>query len=180
MWSRRDEIDYSLDRRATLMAIQRGAASAMDACDADPYLRRGAEYHGDLTNRECPVCARGPVRELRYVFGDQLGQYSGRIKTLPELEEMENEFGEFRVYTVEICLDCGWNHLIYSYLLGDGKERKAPQRQHTLEDDDFDATYIKKHERLVKQTEAKPSTLKTDGKRPVGRTKAWYTPRGRR
>ena len=50
---------------------------------------------------------------------------------------MQSEFGEFRVYTVEVCLECDWSHLIYSYLLGDGKVRKPPRRQPTLEDDDF-------------------------------------------
>ena len=56
---------------------------------------------------------------------------------IKELEEMENEFGEFRVYTVEICLECCWNHLVYSFLLGDGNVRKPPRRQATLEDADF-------------------------------------------
>jgi hypothetical protein len=137
MWSRRDEIDYSLDRRSTLQALFRGSSSAMDACDADPYLRRAARHHGDVTTRDCPICKKKEIRDLRYTFGDELGQYSGRIKSIPELEEMENEFGEFRVYTVEVCLDCGWNHLIYSYLLGDGRTRKAPRKVHTLEDDDW-------------------------------------------
>ncbi len=80
MWSRRDNIDYSLDRRATLLALFRGAASAMDACDADPYLKRAAKHHGESTTRPCPVCKKSELRELRYAFGDQLGQYSGRIK----------------------------------------------------------------------------------------------------
>jgi Family of unknown function (DUF5318) len=133
----RDSIDYSLDRRATLLALAKGSASAFDACDADPYLRRAAKHHGDETERICPVCQKEVLRELRYVFGDQLGQYSGRIKSIPELVEMEREYGEFRVYTVEVCLSCGWNHLIYSYILGDGRYRKPPRRSHTVEDDDW-------------------------------------------
>ena len=137
MWSRRDAIDYSLDRRASLVALFQGKASAMDACDADPYLRRAAKHHGELSTRPCPVCKKTKMMDLRYAFGDQLGQYSGRIKSLAELAEMENEYGEFRVYTVEICLDCGWNHLIYSYLLGDGKVRKPPRKVRTVEDDDW-------------------------------------------
>ena len=137
MWSKRDEIDYSLDRRATLEALKKGLSSALDATNIDPYLKRAAEHHGETTDRDCPVCKKKKLRELRYVFGDQLGQYSGRIKSLKELDEMENEFGEFRAYTVEVCLECDWSHLIYSYLLGDGKVRKPPRRQPTLEDDDF-------------------------------------------
>jgi hypothetical protein len=50
---------------------------------------------------------------------------------------MEQEFGEFSVYVVEVCRECSWNHLCATYLLGDGRERKAPRRQRTLEDEDF-------------------------------------------
>ena len=135
--NRRDEIDYSLDRRATLQALFRGAASAAEACDADPYLKRAAKHHGEQTKRDCPVCRKPEIRELRYVFGDQLGQYSGRIKSISELIEMQSQYGEFRVYTVEVCLECDWNHIIYSFLLGDGKTRKPPRKVHTLEDDDI-------------------------------------------
>ncbi len=135
--NRRDEIDYSLDRRATLQALFRGAASAAEACDADPYLKRAAKHHGEQTKRDCPVCRKREIRELRYVFGDQLGQYSGRIKSISELIEMQSQYGEFRVYTVEVCLECDWNHIIYSFLLGDGKTRKPPRKVHTLEDDDI-------------------------------------------
>jgi hypothetical protein len=137
MWSRRDAIDYSLDRRATLVALFQGKASAMEACDADPYLRRAARYHGEAIKRACPICKKSKMVELRYAFGDQLGQYSGRIKSLSELEPMQNEYGEFRVYTVEVCPECGWNHMIYSYLLGDGRDRKPPRKVRTLEDDDW-------------------------------------------
>ena len=161
LWSKRDQIDYALDRRATLVALFKGSASAMDACDADPYLTRAAQYHGEITNRDCPVCKKVNIRDLRYVFGDQLGQFSGRIKSLPELTEMQSEYGEFRVYTVEICMSCGWNHLIYSFLLGDGQSRKAPRRQHTLEDDDWKGVDWERYASPV---------------RPDGRVKAWYRP----
>ena len=76
----RASIDYSLSKRRTLIALFQGAASAMDACDA--------------------------------------------------------EFGEFRVYVVEICTSCHWNHLVSSFLLGDGKYRKPPRKVRTLADDD--------------------------------------------
>jgi hypothetical protein len=134
MQTRRGFIDYSLDKRATLLALFRGV---VDACDADPYLIRAAKYHGEKTERKCPVCKKDGLVELRYTFGDQLGQFSGRIKNAEELAEMEQEFGEFSVYVVEVCRECSWNHLCATYLLGDGRERKAPRRQRTLEDEDF-------------------------------------------
>ena len=98
---------------------------------------RAAKFHGEKVNRNCPVCKKLSLVELRYTFGDQLGQYSGRIKTPEELAAMESEFGEFRVYIVEVCRDCSWNHLCASFVLGDGVERKAPRRVRTLEDDDW-------------------------------------------
>lgn len=134
-WSQRSRIDYSFRRRATLAAVFQGLSSAMDACDADPYLRRAAKYHGERVDRKCPVCRSHKMVELRYAFGDQLGQYSGRIKNLEELALMQSEFGEFRVYEVEICNDCGWNHLVTSFLLGDGISRKPPRRTRTIEDE---------------------------------------------
>ena len=134
MKTKRGFIDYSLDKRATLLALFRGV---VDACDADPYLMRAAKYHGEKADRKCPVCKKDSLVELRYTFGDQLGQFSGRIKNGKELDEMESEFGEFSVYVVEVCRDCSWNHLCSSYLLGDGRERKAPRKQRTLEDEDF-------------------------------------------
>jgi hypothetical protein len=134
MKTERGFIDYSLDKRATLLALFRGV---VDACDADPYLMRAAKYHGEKADRKCPVCKKDSLVELRYTFGDQLGQFSGRIKNGGELLEMEREFGEFSVYVVEVCRECSWNHLCATYLLGDGRERKAPRRQRTLEDEDF-------------------------------------------
>ena len=116
------------------MALFRGV---VDACDADPYLMRAAKFHGEKVGRNCPVCKKDSLVELRYTFGDQLGQFSGRIKNGVELAEMEKEFGEFSVYVVEVCKECSWNHLCSTYLLGDGRERKAPRRQRTLEDEDF-------------------------------------------
>ena len=116
------------------MALFRGV---VDACDADPYLMRAAKWHGEKVARNCPVCKKNELVELRYAFGEQLGQYSGRIKNVKELTEMESEFGEFRVYLVEVCRGCSWNHLCASFILGDGRERKAPRKVRTLEDEDY-------------------------------------------
>ena len=134
MKSQRAYVDYALDKRATLVALFRGV---VNACDADPYLMRAAKFHGVKVERLCPDCKKKSLVELRYTFGDQLGQFSGRIKSLAELTEMESEFGEFRVYVVEVCRECSWNHLSASFILGDGRERKPPRRVRTLEDEDW-------------------------------------------
>lgn len=114
------------------MGLFRGV---VDACDADPYLMRAAKYHGEKVDRKCPVCKKSELVEIRYTFGDQLGQFSGRIKSPQELVSMESEFGEFSVYVVEVCRDCSWNHLCSTFILGDGKTRKPPRKVRTLEDE---------------------------------------------
>ncbi len=135
MWSKREAIDYALPRRNTLQALRRSprTLSRQDACDADPLLIRAALHHGEVADQRCPICESLMVN-LNYVFGEQLGQYSGRIKSTQELDEMQSEFGEFTVRVVEVCTDCGWNHMTSSFLLGDGVKRRPPRRQKTVED----------------------------------------------
>ncbi len=135
MWSRREVVDYALQRRATLESWRRAPRARMaDVCDAEPILIRSALHHGQEREERCPICGHGPMMSLNYVFGEQLGQYSGRIKSPVELEEMQNEFGEFKVCVVEVCTECNWNHMIKTYLLGDGQKRKPPRRRKTVED----------------------------------------------
>ena len=136
MWSQREVIDYALQRRSSLEALRRPGRrlARAEACDADPMLVRAAKYHGEPAERPCPVCEQPDLTVLHYVFGDQLGQYSGRIKRTAELEDMAHEFGEFKVVVVEVCTSCGWNFMTTTYKLGDGVKRKPPRRQPTVED----------------------------------------------
>jgi Family of unknown function (DUF5318) len=136
MWSQREVIDYALQRRSVLEALRRPGKhlARLDACDADPMLVRAAKHHGEPAKSPCPVCGKRDMVELTYTFGDQLGQFSGRIKRTSELEEMAHQYGEFKVVVVEVCLSCRWNHMILSYLLGDGVKRKPPRRKSTVED----------------------------------------------
>ncbi len=136
MWSQREVMSHALQRRATLEALRRPQLTldSPQACDADPMLVRAGMHHGEPSDTECPVCAGEHMVTLRFIFGDQLGQYSGRIKSTQELDELENQFGEFTVRVVEVCPDCRWNHLITTYVLGDGKKRRRPRHEETVED----------------------------------------------
>ncbi len=133
MWSQRAVVDYALQKRSTLAAFRSGFATTTDVCDPDPYTLRAARHHGEATDRLCPLCRRDPLVELGYTFGDELGSYSGRIKSAAEQEVMAREHGEFRVYVLEVCLSCGWNHLHRSYVLGDGVPRTPPRRRRAAE-----------------------------------------------
>ncbi len=129
-------VSYSLQRRAVLTALQRGSASRDDVCDAHPHLSRAARFHGERIGRRCPVCRRPEMALLRYVYSDELGQYSGRIRSAAEIVEMAGEHGQLAVYVVEVCRNCSWNHLVASYVVGAGIARRPPRRRHTVEDDD--------------------------------------------
>jgi hypothetical protein len=121
MAARRSVVEYALARRATLASLQAGRTTISDVCDAHPYLLRAAKHHGEPTEDRCPICRKTNVTHVTYVYGDELGQYAGRVKRGPELTEMAAEYGEFRVYVVEVCQSCAWHHLATSYVLGTGE-----------------------------------------------------------
>ena len=64
LWSKRAYIDFALKKRAIIASIYRGLNTTSDACDADPYLRRAAKHHGQLSDRDCPMCHKDKVHEL--------------------------------------------------------------------------------------------------------------------
>lgn len=132
MWSQRSVVDYSLQRRARLTALFSGNVFGDDVCDAHPYLLRAARYHGEETTETCPVCRKERLTHVTYVYGDELGQYAGRVRQTRELAAMAQQYGEFRVYVVEVCQGCAWNHLSTSYVLGTGKPPE-PRKRRTAE-----------------------------------------------
>src|SRR3954467_6699587 len=109
----RSFVDYALVRQATLPDLRNGHVTTTDVCDPHPDLIRAALNHGEPSTRSCPVC-RGGDRSvgrdsgvdrldprlginggpglpgagglvfLRYAYGDELGQFSGRIKSQDE------------------------------------------------------------------------------------------------
>jgi hypothetical protein len=154
----RSFVDYALVRQATLHDLRHGQVTTTDVCEPHPDLIRAALNHGEPSTRSCPVCRRGDAGVdrldprlginggpglpgagglvfLRYAYGDELGQFSGRIKDQTEIAELSEQTGDVKIYVVEVCISCGWNHLIASYVVGDGKQRQAPRRQRTVEDE---------------------------------------------
>jgi hypothetical protein len=137
--AQRRVVNYALQRRAVLRGLYGGQAfNGFDICDADPYLLRAARFHGTPTEDPCPVCrvtdGRERLTHVTYVYGEQLGHLAGSAIDPARLPSMAFEYGEFRVYVVEVCATCHWNHLVTSYVLGDGKPRKAPAKPRDLLD----------------------------------------------
>jgi uncharacterized protein DUF5318 len=125
----RSVVEYALARRSTLVDLFAGRVSAVDVCDAHPYLLRAARFHGTPTDRPCPVCRRGPLTEVTYTYGDCFrADTNGRVRNPAELPALAREHPDFTVYVVEVCQDCSWNHLTVSYVLGVGTARTSTAR----------------------------------------------------
>lgn len=128
-------VDHVLERRAALVRLHSGTgALSSDLCDAEPYLLRAAKFHGEPAGTPCPVCRDAGLVTVTYVYGDQLGPYSGRIRATADLPAMAHQFGAFSVYVVEVCQRCHWNFLLRTYVLGDGVPRRPPAAPRDLLD----------------------------------------------
>jgi hypothetical protein len=125
--TQRQIVDYALRRRSLLREVYSGRVGTYEVCDASPYLRNAARFHGDPTDERCPVCRRDYLTNVHYIYGDELKSSSGQARRVAELPVLAMTFREFRVYVVEVCRGCGWNHLIEQFTLGrDGLAESAP------------------------------------------------------
>jgi hypothetical protein len=122
-------VDYTIAKRSVLESFRRGSLDRMDICDAHPELIRVARNIGLDIPRPCPVCSSGTLKQVRYVYGEQLGHLSGRAVYPQDWElELNAQFDEFRCYAVEVCVDCQWNHLAACYLMGRRFQAKQQRR----------------------------------------------------
>ena len=129
----REVIDHSLARKAAILDILRTGGFNSDACDADPYLLRAAKWHGESTGVDCPICHKVELVELTYVYSRELGAFSGRLHPRDEIPELASEHGILRVFVVEVCQGCHWNHVVKSYVVGDGIPRRPKRRPSDLD-----------------------------------------------
>lgn len=123
-------VDYSLRRRALLREVYAGLVSPHEVCDASPYLKNAARYHGEPTDTRCPICRRENLTLVHYIYGDELRHSAGQARPRAELPALAARVREFQVYVVEVCRACDWNLLVAQYLLGSGlaagEERSVP------------------------------------------------------
>ena len=115
---RRDVVEHALQRRAVLRDVFGGRATSTDVCDASPYLQRAALAYGVRTERSCPICRRQPLWEVPWVYGDALGDASGTSRSMKQVGALAARIPDFAVYEVEVCQDCGWNHLVRTWRTG--------------------------------------------------------------
>ncbi|GAB2654200.1 DUF5318 domain-containing protein [Saccharopolyspora gloriosae] len=132
--TQRQVVDYALQRRSLLAQVHAGRVGVTEVCDANPYLLRAAKYHGQPSEVPCPVCRKEPLTLVSWIFGDELKHASGSARGPDELERLAGLFAEFTVHVVEVCRTCSWNHLVQSYVLGNGDlNNRRPRRKTAAE-----------------------------------------------
>ena len=120
MRTQRQSVDYSLQKRALLREVYSNRVGTYEVCDASPYLKSAARFHGDPTEERCPICRRENLIHVNYIYGDDLKTSAGQARSQAELPLLAMNVREFKVYVVEVCRGCGWNHLVEQYVLGRG------------------------------------------------------------
>lgn len=120
-------VDYTLAKRAVLRDLRAGRVSRRDVCDAHPDLLRAARYAGEATQLACPVCETGRLLLVSYAFSDELKRENGRVWPRDDLGPLL-EFREARLYTVEVCTECQWNHLRSAVAVGRGSGRREASK----------------------------------------------------
>ncbi len=118
MRTQRQVVDYSLQKRALLRELHTGKIMTHEVCDASPYLKSAARFHGEPTEDRCPVCRKDNLTLVHYIYGDELKNSAGQARKLAELPVLAMTLGEFQVFVVEFCPSCSWNHLVEQFLLG--------------------------------------------------------------
>lgn len=127
--TQRQVVDYALQRRALLAGVHSGRVGVVEVCDASPYLLRAARFHGEPTDRTCPVCRKERLTQVSWIFGDALKHAAGSARTPEEIEQIANSSADFSVYVVEVCRTCSWNHLVLSYVMGSGDAPDTTRRR---------------------------------------------------
>ncbi len=122
-------VDYALQRRGLLAEVHSGRVGVAEVCDASPYLLRAARFHGDPTDQTCPVCRKERLTQVSWIFGDELKHAAGSARKPEEIQQLAHQFTNFSVYVVEVCRTCSWNHLVLSYVMGDGGAPDAARRR---------------------------------------------------
>lgn len=111
-------VEYRLVRNNLVRDVRRGKLLQVDVCDAHPELLRAARNVGTPTGDECPICESAGTVEVTFVFGAGLppgGRCPGDRR---ELDRLRRRADPVTCYTVEVCPDCAFHHLIRKYPAG--------------------------------------------------------------
>ena len=112
------DVEYRLARQTVIDYWKNGEIERENLCDAQPMLKRNAIHCGVLIGESCPICESGEIYYVTYVFGPRLPAHGRCISTKGELQRLNDRKTQLSAYVIEVCPDCGWNHLVRIAPLG--------------------------------------------------------------
>ena len=118
-------VEYRLLRDSIAKAVRLGKVAQEDVCDAHPELVRAATNLGRKTGDLCPVCGQRETFEVTYVFGAKLPPGGTCPSTKAELNKLLRREEPVQAYSVEVCTDCRFHHLLRRYPGGAGQQTAA-------------------------------------------------------
>src|SRR5258705_13762220 len=107
MRTQRQIVDYSLQKRALLREVYSGRVGTYEVCDASPYLKNAARFHGEPTDTRCPICRREHLTHVHYIYGAALKQEPGQPRPKTELPARAGTCRVFERYAGAGCRGCG-------------------------------------------------------------------------
>ncbi|MBV7282374.1 DUF5318 family protein [Corynebacterium sp. TAE3-ERU30] len=108
----RNIVSHEWHRRHTLRLYSQGVVTRAEICECDFLLRTAAEFHGSPSSRDCPVCSSQNMRDVLWIYGDEVGRAAGSARSEEEIAQLVSAGKLFDVHRVEVCPDCHWNHLL--------------------------------------------------------------------
>jgi hypothetical protein len=112
------DVEFRLARQTVIDYWKNGKIERETLCDAQSMLKRNAIHCGVLIEERCPICELGEVYYVTYVFGPRLPAHGRCISTKGELQRLNDRKTQLLAYVIEVCPDCGWNHLVRIASLG--------------------------------------------------------------
>lgn len=108
-------VDYRLARRRLLHRYRAGELTRGDICDAQRELLRVGTNCSRRATAPCPVCGESTLRIVQFAFGPRLPAGGRVVDGRSDRMKLAERYGKregVRTYTVEVCLECRWNHLL--------------------------------------------------------------------
>ena len=106
------DVEYRLARQTVIDYWKNGEIEQEILCDAQSMLKRNAIHCGAAIEERCPIC------ELGEIYYPRLPAHGRCISTKGELQRLDNRKTHLSAYVIEVCPDCGWNHLVRTASLG--------------------------------------------------------------
>jgi hypothetical protein len=113
----RGAVSYRLARQGVIDDVRRGRRPRHEVCDAQPELRRVAEACARELDEPCPICDEPGLVVVTFAFGPGLPLGGRCLADRLDVARIRRRPDGVTCYLVEVCRDCGWNHVRASFPL---------------------------------------------------------------